>query len=111
MRKMKTAILMVFMLVLGLAACSTEEGSREGFILEVSDDSILVVQNINLERYKEIKDVSSEALIDQGGLDLIWLDHAEANELQKGDNIEFWIDGNVRESYPAQAKAEKIEHK
>lgn len=102
---------MIFMLALGLAACSNEQISGEGFILEVSNDSILVVKNINQERYNEIKDVPGDALIDQGGLELIWLEYDAADGLQRGDHIEFWIDGSVRESYPEQAIAKKIEHK
>ncbi|MBT2692832.1 DUF3221 domain-containing protein [Bacillus sp. ISL-55] len=108
MRTRRSAIVMVFLLALCLAACSKEQISGEGFILEVSDEAILVVKNINQERYNEIKDVPGDALIDQGGLELIWLDYEAADGLQKGDHIEFWIDGSIRESYPEQATAKKI---
>ncbi|MBT2678531.1 DUF3221 domain-containing protein [Bacillus sp. ISL-35] len=111
MRIIKRGMLSVLMLILGLAACSNDQVSGEGFILEVNDDSILVVQNINQERYKEIKDVPGDALIDQGGLELIWLVYDDTDKLKKGDHIEFWTDGSVRESYPEQATAKKIEHK
>jgi hypothetical protein len=110
MRTIKKGILMLFLLALSLAACSNEQISGEGFILEVSDEAILVVKNINQERYNEIKDVQSDALINQGGLELIWLEYEATDRLQKGDHIEFWIEGSVRESYPEQATAKKIEH-
>ncbi|WP_144480372.1 DUF3221 domain-containing protein [Cytobacillus oceanisediminis] len=111
MRTIKKGILMLFLLALSLAACSNELISGEGFILEVSDEAILVVKNINQERYNEIKDVPGDSLIDQGGLELIWLEYEAADRLQKGDHIEFWIKGNIRESYPEQAIAKKKEHK
>ncbi|CAM4027272.1 DUF3221 domain-containing protein [Mesobacillus thioparans] len=111
MRTRRSAILMVFLLALGLAACTNEQVSGEGFILEVSEEAILVVKNINQERYNEIKDVPGDALIDQGGLELIWLEYDDAGKLKKGDHIEFWIDGSIRESYPEQATAKRIERK
>jgi hypothetical protein len=110
MRTIKKGILMLFLLALSLAACSNEQISGEGFILEVSDEAILVVKNINQEKYNQIKDVPGDALIEQGGMELIWLEYEAADGLQKGDHIEFWIEGSIRESYPEQATAKKIEH-
>ena len=98
---------MLFLLALSLASCSNELISGEGFILEVSDEAILVVKNINQERYNEIKDVPGDSLIDQGGLELIWLEYEAADRLQKGDHIEFWIkavSGKAIQSKPLQRK-------
>lgn len=101
-----------FILLSGsLVGCAKEQVSGEGFILEVNGNSLLVAQNISLEKYKELKDVSSEALIDQGGLKLIWLTYEKSGEFQRGDHVLFWIEGGVKESYPEQAKAKKVEHK
>ena len=109
MRVMK--VFLLFALAVSIIGCANEQVSGEGFILETREDSILVVQNITAERFNEIKDISSDALIDQGGLDLIWLEYEEANEFDKGDHVTFSTDGGVRESYPAQADAKKIERK
>lgn len=83
--------------------------SREGYVLERKEGRILVVQEISLEMYNELKHVSSEALIDQGGLKLIWLSYEKADEFQKGDHVVFWLEGPVAESYPEQGKAKKVE--
>lgn len=103
----------VFLIALSvsLAGCANEQVSGEGFILEVNDNSILVAQDISLERYNELKGVSSEALIDQGGLKLIRLIYEKSGEFQRGDLVKYWIEGGVKESYPEQAKAKKVERK
>jgi hypothetical protein len=111
MKSIKFFFLFSIVLLVNLVGCAKTQDSREGFVLEVNDHSILVAQNISLVRYKELQDVSSEALIDQGGLELIWLTYEKADEFQKGDHVVFWIDGGVRESYPEQADAKKIERK
>ena len=111
MKAIKFFILFSIVLLVNLVGCAKAEDPREGFILEVNDQSILVAQNISLVRYNELQDVSSEALIDQGGLELIWLTYEKADEFQKGDHVVFWIDGGVRESSPEQADAKKVERK
>ncbi|MCM3666555.1 YobA family protein [Mesobacillus subterraneus] len=111
MRAIKFFFLIIIVLLVSLGGCAKAQDSGEGFILEVNDHSILVAQNISLAKYNELKDVSSKALIDQGGLELIWLTYGTTDEFQKGDHVVFWIDGGVRESYPEQADAKKVERK
>ena len=111
MKNFKVFFAVMMVLAICLAGCAKAEETREGFVLEVKEGTVLVAQNVTMERYNELKDVSSEALIDQGGLDLIWLTYEKAADFKKGDQVEFWLDGGVRESYPAQADAKKIEHK
>lgn len=101
----------IVMLAMILAGCAKSQDAKEGFVLEVKAGSVLVVQNISEERYNDIKGISSDALIDQGGLDLIWLEYDKANQFDKGDHVTYSTEGGVRESYPAQADAKKIEHK
>lgn len=108
MKAIKFFFLFSIVLLVNLVGCAKAPDPGEGFILEVNDHSILVVQNVSQEKYNEIKDVTNEALIDQGGLDLIWLEYEKADEFEKGDHVEFWTDGGVRESYPAQADAKKL---
>jgi hypothetical protein len=111
MKAIKIFFLFSIVLLVNLVGCAKAQDPREGFILEVNDHSILVVQNVSHEKYNELKDVSSEALIDQGGLELIWLTYEKADEFEKGDHVLFWIDAGVRESYPEQADATKVERK
>lgn len=111
MKAIEFFFLFSILLLVSLVGCAKAEAPREGFVLEVNDHSILVVQNVSQEKYNELKDVSSEALIDQGGLELIWLTYEKADQFQKGDHVVFWIDGGVRESYLEQANAKKVERK
>jgi hypothetical protein len=111
MKGVKFFIVVMAMLAMGLVGCAKSQDEREGFVLEVKESSVLVVQNITQERYNDIKGISSEALIDQGGLDLIWLEYDKASQFDKGDHVTFATEGGVRENYPAQADAKKIDHK
>jgi hypothetical protein len=101
--------LVVAMLI--FAGCAKEQESREGYVLKVSEGSILIVQKITLEGFNDVKDVPSEALIDQGGLELIWVTYDKAEEFEKGDHVLFLLVGGVKESYPEQAEAKKVERK
>lgn len=99
----------ISVIVIGCTGKLENSDSKEGFILEKKEGRILVVQDISLERYNEVKGVSSEALIDQGGLSLIWLTYEKIDKFQKGNHVVFWVEGPVAESYPEQARAKKIE--
>ena len=88
MKAIKFFFLFVIVLTSSLVGCSGKAGEqRDGYVIEVKANSILIAQNISLERYNEVKDVSSEALIDQGGLGLIWLTYEKAAEFKKGDHV------------------------
>lgn len=99
----------ISVIVIGCTGKLENSSSKEGYILEKKEGRILVVQDISQERYNDIKDVSSEALIDQGGLKLIWVTYEKLDQFQKGDHVVFWLDGPVAESYPEQGKAKKVE--
>lgn len=42
---------------------------------------------------------------------LIYLTYEHTDEFNKGDEVEIWIDGAIRESYPARADSKKIRKK
>lgn len=112
MRAMQFFFLLVVaisVIVIGCTGKLENSDSKEGFILEKKEGRILVVQEIGQDTYNDIKDVSSEALIDQGGLKLIWLTYDKVDSLQKGDHVVFWTEGPVAESYPEQGRAKKVE--
>jgi len=99
----------ISVIVIGCTGKLENSDSKEGFILEKKEGRILVVQEISQDTYNNIKDVSSEALIDQGGLKLIWLTYDKVDLFQKGDHVVFWTEGPVAESYPEQGRAKKVE--
>jgi hypothetical protein len=99
----------ISVIVIGCTGKLEASSSKEGYILEKKEGRILVVQEISQERYNDIKDVSSEALIDQGGLKLIWLTYDNVDQFKKGDHVVFWLEGPISESYPEQGRAKKVE--
>lgn len=99
----------ISVIVIGCTGKLENSDSMKGFILEKKEGRILVVQDINQETYNDIKDVSSEALIDQGGLKLIWVSYDKVDQFKKGDHVVFWMEGPVAESYPEQGRAKKVE--
>ena len=103
---MKLRYLVVILLLL-LTGCSDEK--TEGYILEATDGRILLAENIASEEYEEIKGKTIEEL-DREGISLIYLAVDDNKNLQQGDHVEAWIrNGNVDESFPAQATATRIE--
>ncbi|WP_210367281.1 DUF3221 domain-containing protein [Bacillus sp. REN3] len=98
----------LFTALLVFAGCANEKEAREGYILQVNDDSVLVAQDINLARYEEVKDLNQNEWTKEEGLKLISLRYDKAREYKEGDHILFWIDGVVAESYPEQATAKEI---
>ncbi|MFJ5758977.1 DUF3221 domain-containing protein [Neobacillus sp. NPDC093182] len=55
---------------------------------------------------------SSSILVEDGKIGLIWLslpDGTDSQEFEKGQTVAVWTDGKIRESYPAQGTALKIE--
>lgn len=102
-------LIAISVIVIGCTGKLEASDAKEGFILEKKEGRMLVVEDISKERYEDLKDVSSEALIDQGGLDLIWVSYDKADQFKKGDHIVFWLDGPVAESYPEQGRAKKVE--
>src|SRR5699024_8111274 len=106
---MKRLILLGFLLNMLLVGCGTPE--MEGIILEVDDNgSIMLAINLSREAYEEIKEESpttlqNETVAGEHDLDLIHLTYEHTDELQKGDVVEVWLDGDVMTSFPPQAEA------
>ncbi|MBD8067801.1 DUF3221 domain-containing protein [Bacillus sp. PS06] len=79
----------------------------KGYIIELTEQSILVATNITEEQFNEVKDMSSSEILTQN-LRLISIRLSDTASFRKGDKVEVSIDGEIAESYPEQAKAKKI---
>ncbi|MGN7942091.1 DUF3221 domain-containing protein [Virgibacillus sp. 6R] len=100
----------VILLSISLAGCRNAD--MEGIILEVTENEILLSENLSLDKYEDIKNKTiSEIQEEEKGIPLISLTYDNTVELSKGDEVIVWIDGNVLASYPEQAKAKKIQFK
>jgi len=72
----------------------------EGYILEVSESGILVIDNKYLNQ-------TWNDIIDEYQGKAIWLT-TNTDQLKPGQKVQYKIEGGVDESYPEQAKAEEI---
>ncbi|MFB6467444.1 YobA family protein [Cytobacillus sp. Hz8] len=73
--------------------------SIEGYIMKKQGDRILVVRS-------QPKDFSSTSGKEEF-YEAIWVSDI-TNEVELGQKVRVWIDGPIMESYPAQAKADKV---
>lgn len=102
------AILIGFVLL--LAGCG--KADMDGIVLEVTGNSMLVATELSLEEYEEIKnqsatEIQNEDVNGDSYLGLINITYKRAEKFSKGDEVDLWIDGDIRESYPMGATAKK----
>lgn len=110
MRKTLLFLIVLFVSAL-LGACTDDADSNpdnEGFVLKIEEDRVLVAKDISSEEYNEVKDKTVSEFEGPDEVPLIYLSYDDANKFDKGDEVEFWIDGGVNDSYPQQAGAKKI---
>jgi hypothetical protein len=99
---------LIIILSFTLVGCSGVK--TEGYVLEVEENRILVAEKITEEEYEAIKDKSISE-IDEERISLIYFSFDDIDEIQVGNKVEVWFDGNMATSYPAQAGAKKIDVK
>lgn len=101
-------IMVLAMMVMLLAGCSSKEGSAinrspnegGGFIIEVTENRILVIDKKYMN--KTWKDVMGEYVGEA-----IWL-RTNTRNLKPGQKIHYIIKGGIDLSYPSQADAKEI---
>lgn len=105
-----------FLIVILLSTILSGCGKRDmtGIILEVTENEVLLSQNLTSDEYKEIEEESITTLLNENlegeraNLDLIVLTYENTDELSEGNQVDVWIDGDILLTYPSQAKAKKI---
>lgn len=110
MKKMGLIVLFILFSTVLFGCQQNEESSHviEGYIFKVHEESIMLAQDIDLEKYQEIKE-KEHLEIGQEGILLISISYDDTSHLKEGDHVKAFIEGGIRESYPAQANASKIE--
>ncbi len=111
---MKKAIFVLVIITLfsvSLVGCG--DADMEGIVLETTENYIKVATELSPDEYEEIKDKSAGQIQDEDVLGdtyrgLIDLTYDNTDKFSKGDEVEIWIDGDIRESYPLGATAKKI---
>lgn len=97
----------MFSIFLTIVGCSTQK--TDGVVIEVYDDSVLFAQDMSKKQYSKIETLSTNMIIEKGNLKLIEIAYKDARHFKKGDKVRVWIMDGIKESYPAMAKAKKIE--
>lgn len=94
-------MLLLLIIVLLTACTPMTPPDGEGYILEVSDGSILVID-------AQILDKSWNDIFEEYTGSAIQLSTRKKN-LKPGQRIRYWVNGGVNDSYPSQAEAKRIE--
>ena len=116
LRKSKKILLTSVALLGSILLMSCSKPDMEGIVLKVTETYILIATELSLNQYEEIKHKSAGQIQDEDvfrdtNRGLIYLTYDGVDEFNKGDEVEVWIQGDIRESYPAGADAKKIRRK
>lgn len=106
--------LVVFIMILAnlsLTSCGTAD--YNGIIIKSTENQILLATEISPDEYEKIKElpaaqIQNDDVLGDAYYGLINLTYDDAESFTPGDQVEVWIEGEVMESYPLQAKAKKI---
>jgi hypothetical protein len=93
-----------------MSGCTEDKGTsveRSGYILHIEKNRILLAENINSEKFEEIKNKPISELNEES-IPLIYLSSVNTSDLKVGDEVEAVINGGIDESQPAQAEAKEI---
>jgi hypothetical protein len=100
----------ILFIILSFAIVGCSGIQTEGYVLEVEENRILIAEKITEEDYQAIKDKTISE-INEENISLIYFSYDDLEEIQEGNKVEVWFDGNIATSYPAQAGATKIDVK
>lgn len=90
-----------------IVSCSSPH--MTGVVIEVSEEKLYVAEQMTKAEYEEIKGKTVNELVSSGiGIRLIALTYEDTDEFVAGDVVHIWLDGDIMEFYPAEAKAKKI---
>lgn len=115
---MKRILLLTIAILVGvlLVGCGDGEADMAGIVLDTSENGLTLARELTPGEYGKIKDVSPTKLHNEDvegkrDLGLISLSYEDMNEINRGDEVDVWIDGDIMDSYPPQADAKKVSKK
>lgn len=107
---MKSRLAIVIVLLMSLViGCSSNKASNsdisgEGYVFEINDDRILVLNNADAEDFGR----SWNDIFETYEGEAIWL-MTNTSKVDVGQKVKYWVDGAVDDSFPQQASAKQIE--
>lgn len=111
MKRVFFKLFIVLLLSVSLVACGNAD--MHGIVLDTSEGGLTLARELTPDEYEEIKDISPTKLHNEDvegkrDLGLITLSYEDMGEINKGDEVDVWIGGDIMESYPPQADAKKV---
>src|SRR5690625_280407 len=111
MIKAMLALIIIILSSVSLSGCG--DADMEGIVLKTTENYVQVATELSPDEYEEIKDKPAGQIQDEDVLGdtyrgLINLTYDNPEKFSKGDEVDIWIDGDIRESYPSGATAKKI---
>jgi hypothetical protein len=102
MKQFTLIIIFCFLFVIGCES-TTSRPSGQGYIFEICEGRVLILDNVNESDFgKGWKDIFE----DYTG-NAIWLN--TTSKYKVGQEVRYWVGGDVNNSFPAEAGAKKIE--
>lgn len=109
----KLVFLPLLLCLLAVLTACNQQGSTntdppviDGYIIEAEENEILVVSNITREQAETI---TRESIFQMEGINAIVFDLSNTSVgYEKGQRVQVWAKGGIRESFPSQAEAETI---
>lgn len=114
MKKLVSVLTITILFSILLVACG--EADMQGIVLDTSKGGLTLARELTPDEYEEIKNISPTKLHNEDvegkrDLGLIILSYEDMGEINKGDEVDVWIGGDIMESYPPQADAKKVSKK
>ncbi|WP_419875212.1 YobA family protein [Candidatus Pristimantibacillus sp. PTI5] len=100
-------ILLIVVMTIALWGCEEKlvsEPSGQGYVFEVSEDRVLILDNVKKSDFGKCW---NDIFEDYTG-NAIWL-KTSSSKYKIGQKVRYWVEGGVDESFPAQASAKEIE--
>lgn len=100
-------VLMIAAMAFALLGCEEKlvsEPDGQGYIFEVSDGRILILDNVIKSDFGK----SWSDIFEQYTGNAIWL-KTSTSKYKVGQKVRYWVEGGIDESFPEQARAKKIE--
>lgn len=111
----KDLILFIVLLAnLSLTSCRPMGNADfDGIIIKTTDEQLLLATELSFQEYEEIKDqpaseIQNADVLGDAYYGLINLTYEDTDSFSPGDYVQVWIDGDILESYPMQAKASRV---
>lgn len=119
MKEILGAFIVIFISI-SLTGCDNPD--MGGIVTSADNNTVLVADNLSVNRYKAIKDKSSstenmfevmkqEVSETSDDINLTSFTYEDADKFKAGDEVDVWIKGGIAESFPGQGDARKIEAK